>query len=357
MVAISLYRGNLHKAPDVPRRWLVPTPKISLKNFKILLHRRAEALSRLRSTSSSYPNPNPNPSPNVKQEEDLKPIGNSSREPPIPEPCPPLRTEEIVKEEKGLEVKEEKGLDCGDCEAKPVGGSEPLVEDKHVVVENKTKPAEEHGNSEDVKAEAPVNPSSETNKKGDALNDKEKRKREIEDKLQILNEKKHNLVQMLKQILNAEEELKRRSSVQGMAVRPPVPLLVDVTNDSGSMSRHATSKMGSEANLGDMEVGEADDISNHNMYSRNLLRMSSISPSSDSPYRRPAYNMLPHPSRTAFAVAGSPSRFAPPGQQGHASNLPTVSMSGTNYVASSPSPAASGGTSAFRDARHPSPWN
>lgn len=64
---------------------------------------------------------------------------------------------------------------------------------------------------------------------------------------------------------------------------------------------------------------------------------------------------VPNPSRGV--VASSPSRFAPScnGQQG--GNLPTVSVTGTNYVASSPSPAGSGGTSVFRDARLPSPWN
>lgn len=34
----------------------------------------------------------------------------------------------------------------------------------------------------------------------EAVNDQEKRKREIEEKLQILNSKKHNLVQVLKQV-------------------------------------------------------------------------------------------------------------------------------------------------------------
>jgi len=55
MVAISLYRGNLHRVPEVPRRWPMPAPKISLKDFKCLLARRSKALSRLR---ASDPNPN-----------------------------------------------------------------------------------------------------------------------------------------------------------------------------------------------------------------------------------------------------------------------------------------------------------
>lgn len=77
--------------------------------------------------------------------------------------------------------------------------------------------------------------------------------------------------------------------MQGMAVRPSVPLHVDVMNDSGSMTRLNTPRMGSEAHLGgDAEGGEADDASNHFMPSRPMHRMSSVSPSSESPLRRPA---------------------------------------------------------------------
>ncbi|PWA91388.1 hypothetical protein CTI12_AA090980 [Artemisia annua] len=72
------------------------------------------------------------------------------------------------------------------------------------------------------------------------LSDKEERKKEIEEKLKILNERKHKLVQVLKQILNAEEELWRRSNVQGITGRPIISLQVDVTNDSGLMSRDVT---------------------------------------------------------------------------------------------------------------------
>lgn len=38
------------------------------------------------------------------------------------------------------------------------------------------------------------------NSKDDTIDEREKRKREVEEKLQILNEKKHNLVQALKQV-------------------------------------------------------------------------------------------------------------------------------------------------------------
>lgn len=93
------------------------------------------------------------------------------------------------------------------------------------------------------------------------------------------------------QILNAEEELKRRNSVQqqGIAMRgPSVPLKADGTNDTASVSRYMAPRVGSEGNLvGDMDGGEADDFTNHNMqHSRLVLRTSSMSPSSDSPLRR-----------------------------------------------------------------------
>ena len=75
--------------------------------------------------------------------------------------------------------------------------------------------------------------------------------------------------------------------MQGLAMRPSVPLQGDGTNDTGSMIRHMTPRIGSEGNPGgDVEGGEADDLSNHNIHSRNVLRTSSMSPSSESPLRR-----------------------------------------------------------------------
>ncbi|KAK9277825.1 hypothetical protein L1049_027381 [Liquidambar formosana] len=402
MVAISLYRGNLHRVPDVPRRWLMPTHRISLKDFKSLLTRRLKALSRLRSTTTAIIttdvkpnlNPNPKPSPNSKHpEEDAKDdVCSKSFVHVHVHVQPKFEPEKVYNPEEGTskdgaaeegtskdgaaeegtskdgaakEVKYEQGSDGDDRTVKPVDGSSPSPGSKPAVPDNAAAdPVDANGGSQAVKDEKPAdteNPNVETRDKVDALNEKEKRKREVEEKLEILNAKKHKLVQGLKQILNTEEELRRRTSMQGLLVRPSVPLQVDTTNDSGSMTRHVAPRMGSEANLGgDMEGGEADDVSNHNMHSRHLLRMSSTSPSSESPLRRPAYfqhNVVAHPSRASLVVAGSPSRFAPMGHQGHPSNLPTVSVTGTNYIASSPSPAASGGTSVFRDARLPSPWN
>ena len=79
--------------------------------------------------------------------------------------------------------------------------------------------------------------------------------------------------------------------MQGMAIRPSVPLQGDGANDMGSLTRHVALRMGSEANLGgDMEGTEADDPLNHSINPRHVLRTSSMSPSSESPLRRPVYN-------------------------------------------------------------------
>ncbi|KAF2608333.1 hypothetical protein F2Q68_00043378 [Brassica cretica] len=64
MVAISMYRSNLHKVPDVPRRWTMPDRNLSYKQFKSLFRRRKRALSHLSLNSK----PNPNLSLSVKTE-------------------------------------------------------------------------------------------------------------------------------------------------------------------------------------------------------------------------------------------------------------------------------------------------
>ncbi|CAL9031177.1 unnamed protein product [Prunus brigantina] len=362
MVAISLYRGNLHRVPDVPRRWLMPTPKISLKDFKSLLTRRSIALSRVRSTlPATSSNPNPNPS-FVPEQLNEAPKMNTLTHPKIKFEAPENVVADCEAGPSGVD-KDEKQPDGADFTVKPVDGSDASPAFKPDLPEKGSDAVDVGANSLAVKVEKVdevENPNSVAHNKEDVLDEKQKRKREVEEKLQVLNQRKHTIVQVLKQMLNAEEELKRRSSMQGMVVRPSASLQVDVTNDSGSMTRHAAARLGSEANL-EMEGCEGDEHSNHNFHSRHIFRMNSTSPSSESPLRRPTHiqhNVVPHPSRASLGATGSsPSRFAPAGHQGNPATLPTLSVSGTNYMASSPSPAASGGTSAFRDARLPSPWN
>ncbi|XP_031407214.1 uncharacterized protein LOC116215595 isoform X1 [Punica granatum] len=367
MVAISLYRGNLHRVPDVPRRWLMPNHTISMKDFRCLLHRRSRALSRSPSATTSNPRVVPESDPPGDAANRAGPSVERELENPAAGDCREGTSKGVGPEEVKNADEDPRGLGGGGSPEK-AANDKPGAQGKDSAAVDCSGAAQFQSLE---KPEEPVKQTAELTEKVDVLGDKEKRKKEVEEKLQVLNTKKHDLVQVLKQILNAEEELKRRS-MQGMAMRPSVPLQVDVTNDSGSMTRHPTPRAGPEGNQGgDVEGGEAEDPSNHNIQSRPLLRMSSMSPSSESPLRRPALSQLnsvlhlgenekwiekvPHSSRAGLAVSGSPSRFAP---QGNPPNLPpAVSLSGTNYIASSPSPAASGGTSAFKDARQLSPWS
>ncbi|XP_062116365.1 uncharacterized protein LOC133830407 [Humulus lupulus] len=382
MVAISLYRGNLHRVPDVPRRWLMPTPQISLKEFRLLLSRRSKALSRLHSSTttatttttnatdtSSNPNPNPSPDPNPNLVSDQQ-NGASNEAPDDSRPDAQVNVEKVPVdwgEGPSGESKVEENPNLNGSSGKPIDGTDSLPGPKSNEPEGGCDPADDGAKSQemqDQKVEEIAEPNSETKKNEDMPSDKIKRKKEVEEKLQVLNDKKHNLVQVLKQILNAEEELKRRISMQGTPARAAAPLQVDVNSDSVSMTRHVISRTGSEPNhSGEAEGGETDAFSNHNFPSRQICRMNSTSPSSESPIRRPPFvqhNVAPHSTpRTSLGPTGSPSpsRFTPIVNQGPPANLPTLSVSGTNYIASSPSPAASGGTSAFRDSRLPSPWN
>ncbi|KAI9117607.1 hypothetical protein K1719_011773 [Acacia pycnantha] len=338
MVAISLYRGNLHRVPDVPRRWLMPAPKISLRQFKSLLARRSnsrrladEAVAT--TTTLSIPNPG-----SLSNGQDEVPI--------IDKPSIAIQPESEKVSNNGAGHSRE-----GEDHKEPElcnGSVKKEIDEPDSFADAKTEPF-------DGDASLVTKQTETIGDKEGMLSDKEKRKKEVEDKLQVLNAKKHNLVIALKQILNVEEELKRRTSVQGIALRSSVPFQADGTNETGSLARHMTPRVGSEANLGgDVEGSETDDPTNHNMLSRNVHWMSSRSPS-ESPLRRTPslqQNMGSQPSRA------SPSRFVL-SHQGNIMNQASVSVSvsGTGYIASSPSPAASGGTSVFRDARHPSPWN
>ncbi|XP_015967684.1 uncharacterized protein LOC107491354 [Arachis duranensis] len=351
MVAISLYRGNLHRVPDVPRRWLMPNPKISLKDFKTLVARRSKALSRLYGTTTTATATTTNPNPNS----DTDPIVTVDNGPVEIQPEEPAKAATANNDDEGPSSKADEG-DRKETEfAAGGGGGSPkkmAVDDGSDAFIDSKNVAPQPGDGGFPCTEKHTEPVTDNVHQ---LSEKEKRKKEVEDKLQVLNAKKHNLVLVLKQILNAEEELKRRSSMQAVGMRgPSAPLQVDGMNDTGSMTRLMAPRLGSEGNLvGDVEGGEAD------MHSRHMLRTSSMSPSSESPLRRTPtvqQNVVSHPTRATLAATGSsPSRFALSGHQGNQMNLPSVSVSGT-YIASSPSPAASGGTSVFRDARQPSPW-
>ncbi|CAA0826790.1 Unknown protein [Striga hermonthica] len=358
MVAISLYKGNFHKASDVPRRWPPPTPKISLKDFKILLHRRDMALARLRSSSA---------------EADINVAttsGPSTGRSPGPEPnranTDSIHGDNAVNK---IDGENHEGNHCSEPELLPKGNLKEevmidetedslkkLIEESDAMVEEQKN---EENTKDDGKSEAIVKPDGEKSNLENGISDAEKRTKEVKEKLEILNEKKHSLVKVLKQILNAEEQLKRQNCTQGISGLPPSQ--VDTSTDSGSMTKVNTPKIGPDGiPCGNVEGGEPDDVSNHNATSRHLPRTSSTSPSSGSQQRKPNSTMAPLSYRATMGVASSPSRFAPTGQgqsQGQGQVQSALSVSATSYVVSSPSPAASGGTSIFRDARLPSPWN
>ncbi|KAJ9140392.1 hypothetical protein P3X46_031046 [Hevea brasiliensis] len=73
MGAIYLYRGKLHRVPDIPCRWLMPTRKISLKDFKSLLHRRSQAFTHLRSSTNAVAITS-NHNPNADKKDTVSPI-------------------------------------------------------------------------------------------------------------------------------------------------------------------------------------------------------------------------------------------------------------------------------------------
>ncbi|XP_044979767.1 uncharacterized protein LOC123447245 isoform X2 [Hordeum vulgare subsp. vulgare] len=180
----------------------------------------------------------------------------------------------------------------------------------------------------------------------------EERKRELTDKLDTLSKKKHDLVQMLKQILNAEEEIRTRSMQASLRAAMPQP--PENTAD-GSVPRQVP-RMTVDVNFSEF-AGESDAGSNQGTPGRPLHHVHSISPSTASFARSPFGSRNHNPGNTPRSPAApfstvSPSRFAGTGHQGH---HPSASLPASNFVASSPSPAASGGSSSvFRDYRPPS---
>ncbi|MQL80163.1 hypothetical protein Taro_012603, partial [Colocasia esculenta] len=369
MVAISLYRGNLHRVPDVPRRWPMPAPAISLREFRLLLRRRSRALSLLEPPAPAPPSPGSVPAA----------VAEGSK--------PPRGEEEEEEEEK------EEGMGDNCCPKQPSPAAETAREgadggamarlegmrgegeerggcrDAGVVLLNpaSTSTAPEDISGPEDGGNGNYNSVGETGGGGkveasslDTVTDAEERKKDLKQKLDVLNEKKHHLVQMLKQILNAEDEIKKRISVQTPSVQASIPLQAEATINTSSVTKLTAPRMNIEVNFGsDVGMGgESEEIISHTIKPCHSQQMYNTSPSSASPLNRPVHGFLrhtlastPRASSTSTGTTssmllgnstGSPSHFAPAGQQGHTTNLPSVSTSATHYFASSPSPAASG---------------
>ncbi|KAH7666059.1 Aldehyde ferredoxin oxidoreductase N-terminal protein [Dioscorea alata] len=258
MVAISLYRGNLHRVPSGVRRWPFPLRSLTLNSFKILTRKRALALSRL--------------SLQIKTKDEEK--------------------EELAPREDGEELDRE-GVGENGCHHRhlvPENDSFSPIEIKKEVASTE-EPVQEPREVVDVGSlkteavvaggDAVVEGKADETQKVNIVEDKEDKKKELQEKLHVFNEKKHLLVQMLKQTPHSRGNI--TTAIHGQA----------------------------------------------------------------------SSNMIGN-------TAASPSRIISTGHQGHAAaGLPPVSVPGSQFVASSPSPATSGGASSvFRDSRLTSPsWN
>ncbi|PKA45583.1 hypothetical protein AXF42_Ash010922 [Apostasia shenzhenica] len=323
MGVISIYRGNLHRVPDTPRQWPPPPPAISLSQFRHLVRRRTLAISRL-STGSADLNPSSTPSEAEGRQDDKD--GSQETDGLTVTSRPEFKDDDVVE-------------DLTACEARDPPAVDP--------------PAVEGSASKEVSGSFVGGGGNDGLKKElnrlEAADGKEERKNELEKKLHILNEKKHYLVQMLKQILNAEEEIKRRGMQSSQ--RSFVPTKAETAVEIGSAAKNP-SKINIEVTFGGDLGVESDAAANHSIPATSMSRTP----------RGALQHSTGHLSRGSLLQAAStplmvsslasPLRFAltSPGQGGHAVSLPSVSTSGSLFVASSPSPAASGGTTslAFR---------
>lgn len=328
----------------------MPPPAISLRHFKLLIRKRSLALSRLAAAATPAGTLDAKEEGKGKEET----VGGAKPDSPKAEIASNSQTPNS-EQKKAEDMEEEKPLK--ETEGTNAPTSNPQV-GTSATFEEVRGSAVGGGGTADAKLEVCNNLNT--------ASDKGERKRELEKKLQVLNEKKHHLVQMLKQILNAEEEIKRRN-MQPSVMRASIPLQAEMSVDMGSVSRQAP-KVTLDINFGNDLGGELDLAANHNAHARQLHLLHSTSPSTASfprtPFSSLQHNTV-HTPRSSLVAAGhgqttsnalmgtamaSPSRFAPTGHQGHAMSLPPISLPGTSYMASSPSPAASGGVSSvFRD--------
>eukprot|EP00262_Sarcandra_glabra_P004736 TRINITY_DN15984_c0_g1_i2.p1 TRINITY_DN15984_c0_g1~~TRINITY_DN15984_c0_g1_i2.p1 ORF type:complete len:344 (+),score=44.99 TRINITY_DN15984_c0_g1_i2:107-1033(+) len=256
----------------------MPAPRISRRDFKRLADKRAKTLARSRATTE----------PHINQEEEAEEeeegMGDNS--------CSKQQNQENTLNSHVSATTAEKTVGCEEAKERrsdgpPVSNSIPAL----------PEPGGAPGVSTDSRPQemplALVDPQIEVGNSLDVLNEKEKRKRDLVEKLSKLNDNKHNLVQILKQVLNVEEELKKRSSIHVLGARPAVPLQGEATADTGLVTtRHPVPKMSSEANFGGDLEGESEEGSNHNTQARHLQPMRSTSPSAASPLRRPPHSSL-----------------------------------------------------------------
>ncbi|KAG8062170.1 hypothetical protein GUJ93_ZPchr0003g18628 [Zizania palustris] len=358
MVSISMYRGNLHRAgADAERQWPSPRPTITAGRFRRLLRSRSLAFGRLDGATRAADSANSASSSRLAD-------GDAGEAEEVDQQMDDEEHQEEGEgegEEGDEQQPQQEGEEDGPDEQQPEEAAEEqddgAVEDvdmddagEVVVGGDDAVDANGSGDTQEGQGESE---GFDPNPEGD-LDVIEEKKRELNDKLNTLNKKKHDLVQMLKQILNAEEEI-RMHSVQA-SLRTAVPQPSENAADGSSVSRQVP-RMTVDVNFSEVAV-ESDAGSNQGTPGRPLHHVHSISPSTAS-FARSPFGSLQHnyghtPRSPATFSTASPSRFAAAGHQGHPTGHPSISLPGTNFVASSPSPAASGGSSSvFRDYRPP----
>ncbi|KAG8097858.1 hypothetical protein GUJ93_ZPchr0013g37813 [Zizania palustris] len=351
MVSFSMYRGNLHRAgADAERQWPSPRPTITAGLFNRLLNNCSLAAARLDGATRAD-------SANSASSSHLADGDAGEAEEVNHEIEDEEQQEEGVGEE-GEEQQQQEGVVDGQDEQQPEEAGEEqeegAVEDVDMNDAGEVVVGGDDANgSGDTQEGQGESEGFDPNPEGD-LDVIEERKRELNDKLDTLKKKKHDLVQMLKQVLNAEEEIRMRSAQASL--RTAVPQPSENTADGSSLSRQIP-RMTIDVNFSEVS-GESDAGSNQGTPGRPLHHVHSISPSTAS-FARSPFGSLQHnsghtPRSPATFSTASPSRFAATGHQGHPTGHPSISLPGTNFVASSPSPAASGGSSSvFKDYRLP----
>lgn len=367
-----MYRGNLHRgAADAARHWPVPAPTLSASRFRRLLRSRSLAVSRLEGARKLDSGSS---SPNSRLDEGApEPVGQAEEVDGGQQQQDERQEEEEEEQAEGHDVQQQQQQEQAEGEGQDEqqqqgehGGEEEEEQEEGAVEDvemddagevvaggdhagGNGDPEEGQGESEGFDPNAEV-PNSEVSYRDGV----EGKKRDLSDKLDTLNKKKHDLVQMLKQVLNAEEEIRTRS--MQAPLRAAMPQQSENAADGSSVPRQAP-RMTVDVNFSEF-AGESDAGSNQGTPGRPLHHVHSISPSTAS-FARSPFSSLHHnsghtPRSPATFSTASPSRFAASGHQGNPYSHPSASLPGSNFVASSPSPAASGGSSSvFRDYRPP----
>ncbi|CAL4935357.1 unnamed protein product [Urochloa decumbens] len=289
MVAFSMYRGNLHiggrdSVAAAPRRWERPRPTLTLKQFRRLQRNRTLALERLAgpqqrpgSPSSAGGDGGRGAAEEARDEEEAGRVEELDRQQPQQqqqdgEGEQQQQQQQQQQAEEGGGEEEQQQLQAEEEEHEEGAVEDADMNDVgEVVVEG-----DGNGDAEEGQGESEgVDPNQEEVNCPDQISGK---KRKLNEKLDVLNKKKHDLVQMLKQVLNAEEEIRRRSMQASLRVAMPQPS--ENTADGSSISRLGP-RMTVDVNFGDV-AGDSDAGSNQGTPGRPLHHFHSISPSTAS---------------------------------------------------------------------------